>query len=63
MNGIAVMPSPMTPLILSPYTSPDTGMVISPTGVLLRVAPYVLLLAAGLMLLMLSRRRRTALDD
>ncbi len=36
--------------------------IISPTGVALRVAPYMLMLTAGLALLLVSRRRRTAED-
>jgi len=36
---------------------------ISPTGVVLRVAPYVLILGAGLALLLISRRRKTASEE
>ncbi len=38
-------------------------ITISPTGISLRVAPYVLMLAAGVMILFFSRRRRNAYED
>ena len=41
----------------------NTLAEISPTGVVLRVAPYVLILGAGLALLLISRRRKTASEE
>ena len=41
----------------------NTLLTISPTGVTLRVAPYVLMLGAGLLLVFFSRRRRARAED
>jgi len=41
----------------------NTLLEISPTGVVLRVAPYVLILAAGIALLIISKKRKTAEEE
>ena len=41
----------------------NTLVTISPTGVSLRVAPYILMLAAGVFMLFFSRRRREVYED
>ena len=41
----------------------NTLAIISPTGVALRVAPYVLILFAGMALLLVSRRRKAVVEE
>ena len=41
----------------------NTLITISPTGVTLRVAPYIVMLAAGMFLVIFSRRRKAACED
>ena len=44
-------------------TFTNTLLLISPTGVVIRVAPFMMILAAGIVLLVLSIRRRRLADD
>jgi len=41
----------------------NTLLLISPTGVVLRVAPYVMILVAGIALLILAKKRKPAKDE
>lgn len=41
----------------------NTLLLISPTGVVLRVAPYVMILVAGIAMLILAKKRKPAKDE
>lgn len=62
-NSTSGTSTAVTPTTASAVTFTNNLDEISPTGVVLRIAPFVFMLAAGAFLLFLSRRRKSAAEN